>query len=255
MRGRQLYRHLAEEAAKNARRFKQDAGVLRRRGSAGHACSIAILAVEEASKAIVYKLAAEGIFRIVKKNPNNISTFSESSLLEHRFKHAMIARVLIGALEYGPFQSAMESTRKKNFTRGEVESLFRRVHAHQVLQAAELQSGGRASRELSQIMTTLGQLNGLKNDGLYVGHKNGKIGTPNGRARSELARVWQLAEITVTAASVAVRTEMDPRTREEWRKHTRIITAGLIRTAERRKGLLKSPSFETTRDPEAWNPH
>src|SRR5438093_9141861 len=68
---RVLFRTLAEESLGNARRFFLDAKRLRRVGSRGHAIAFAVLSIEESSKALLYRGVAEGVLRIVRKNPNH----------------------------------------------------------------------------------------------------------------------------------------------------------------------------------------
>jgi AbiV family abortive infection protein len=205
MKGRRVYRVLAEAAVENARSLMRDSRALQRRGSRGHAVSLNVLAIEEGSKALVYKLAAEGVFRIVRRNPNNISTYRERDLHDHPFKHGIATRFLIAAVSFAPFHQALGATRKKVFTRVEVEAILRRAHSIQAIHIAELQRGGQMARKIVRYSQTFGRLNTLKNSGLYVGHPNGSLveahvlGRTRGREhRSALQRLrHQLAIVSV----------------------------------------------------------
>jgi len=46
--------------------------------------------IRAAYKAGVYYIASEGVVRIVKRNPNYVTTYQESDLLDHEFKHMLI---------------------------------------------------------------------------------------------------------------------------------------------------------------------
>src|SRR5438132_3369402 len=156
-----LFRRLAEESLANARRFFSDAKRLRRVGSRGHAAAFAVLSIEESSKALIYREVAEGVLRIVRKNPNHITTFTESELLNHQFKQRVLANAFGEYLRYGPFYEAAESLRKPKFSKTEVRELFlRAVHAHRIM-AVDLQSGGRATQEVQRLGSLLDRLNDL----------------------------------------------------------------------------------------------
>lgn len=229
MRGRRLYQKLAESAAKNAKGLLADANVLRRRGSAGHACSLAVLSIEESAKSIIYRQAALGVIRFVRRNPNNLSTYSEKDLVDHRFKHATIHRVLVAAIGYAPFHQALSSTRKKTFKRHEVESMFRQVHTRQVLLTAEVRGGGRAALELNKLFEVVAKLNQYKNSGLYVGRTEGRIVKPNDVPREALSAVLELAGQMARSADQLAKTPVTSRVRREAAEQQRILAANARR--------------------------
>jgi AbiV family abortive infection protein len=225
VRGRTLYLELAEAAAENARRLLLDARTLHRKGNRGHACALGILAIEEAAKALIYKQAAEGIVRFVQRKPNYVSTYSERDLLDHKFKHGSISRLLIGAIEYAPFQQTLSATRKQTFARSEVEALLRRAHTRQWIQRTELERGGRAARQLRAMFETIGRLNELKNGGLYVGRAGLGISRPDEFTREDLERVRELAGIVVKTAEQTVSTEFTSAQRKELKEQMQVVAA------------------------------
>src|SRR2546422_2525101 len=77
--GRALYQRIADASSANARQLVRDAERLASAGSRGHASSLAILSIEESAKAIVYYLAAQGVYRIVKKKPNYVTTYRKGT--------------------------------------------------------------------------------------------------------------------------------------------------------------------------------
>src|SRR2546422_11206855 len=87
--GRALYQRIADASSANARQLVRDAERLASAGSRGHASSLAILSIEEPAKAIVYYLAAQVVYRIVKKKPNYAPTYRKEDLLQHRDRHAL----------------------------------------------------------------------------------------------------------------------------------------------------------------------
>jgi AbiV family abortive infection protein len=225
MRGRLLYQELARAAVANAKGLLQDARSVHRRGSSGHACALGILAIEEAAKAIIYKQAAEGIVRFVRRKPNNLSTYSEKDLLNHKFKHGSVARLMVGAIEYYPFQQTLASTRKKSFTRAEAERLLHQAYMRQWLHRTELQRGGRATRDLKLMFQTLERLNTLKNGGLYVGRTGNVVNRPDSFVAPELKRVRELANIVVSAADQTVSTVFTPQRRRDLTGQLRTVAA------------------------------
>jgi len=208
--GRALYRQLTDASDKNARELLRNAYDLKSWGSRGHACAIAVLAMEESAKALIYHMAAEGVFRIVKKNPNYVTTFREADLLRHEFKHALIAAELADWLNYAPFLGAINSIAKDRLRRKEVEALITRaIHAHR-RQVIEFRSGGKVAKETQQMFNLLESLNRRKNDGLYVGHTGGRLLVPNSMTRKELKDILELADTITSVFSQVVRERLAP---------------------------------------------
>lgn len=225
--GRALYRQLADASDKNARELLRNAYDLKSWGSRGHACALAVLAMEESAKALIYHIAAEGVFRIVKKNPNNVTTFRELDLLKHEFKHALISNELAHWLNYAPFYDAINSISKNKLHRKEVEAMIvRAIHRHKRVQI-ELLSGGKAAKEARQVFNLLESLNRKKNDGLYVGHAGRRLLSPNNITRNELKDVLDLADTITSIFSQAIREGIDPTQKkvmiEELRKSAKQI--------------------------------
>jgi AbiV family abortive infection protein len=223
--GRALYRQLADASDKNARELLRNAYDLKSWGSRGHACSLAVLAIEESAKAFVYYIASEGVVRIVRKNPNNLTTYKESDLLDHEFKHLLITGLLEDIINYGPFYEAIARIQKESLSRADVvRTIYRAIHAHQ-RQRLDFQSGGKRADEVKRIFQTLKTLNRMKNQGLYVGHKGNHVLAPNAVERKELKSVLDLADIVVEVVSISIKSGLDPAMKraqvEELRKTAR----------------------------------
>ncbi|MFY9716726.1 MAG: AbiV family abortive infection protein [Thermoplasmata archaeon] len=225
MRGRALYQAVAEACVENANRLLLDSRYLLRRGSRGHSCALSIVAMEEAAKALVYKQAAEGVIRFVARSPNSLSTYREKDLLDHRFKHGAIARLLVGSLELSPFLETLKTTRKQSFTRKEAEALLRRAQTRQWLQKAELERGGRLTKELDLMYRTLGRLDSLKNAALYVGRAGRDFQKPDQTDPRELNRVRLLAAMVIKAANDYVFATFTADQRREFSVQLRTISA------------------------------
>ena len=226
----------------NARQFFADAKRVRRVGSRGHAIAFAILSIEESAKALIYREVAEGVLRIVRKNPNHVTTFTESELLNHRFKHGVLANAIVEWLRYGPFYEVAAGLQKPSFSKTEVRELFLgAVYAHRIMQV-DLQSGGRAAREVQRILNLLERLNDLKNRGLYVDHSNRRISTPKNVRTSELREVLELAEGAIEISTEALRRRYTEREKEFQKKANKAIVASIRRAQRRTRVTGKRPT-------------
>ena len=195
MHGRKLYLRLAEASYDNSREFLRDSESLRRRGSRGHAYSLLVLSIEEAAKAYLYKLAGEGVYRIVAKRPNEVSTYSEDQLFDHKFKHGIVARLVVQAIALSPVGKVLSKTRRTQFSRGQVEAMLADLLHEQELMQIRLRPGGRAGTEVRRVFETLERANHRKNSGLYVGHEHGKIRRPNDCPKKVLKEGFELAGV------------------------------------------------------------
>lgn len=246
--GRALYRELAVEALSNARELLRDAKKLKSFGSRGHACSLAILAIEESAKALVYLIASQGMIRIVKKNPNNVTTFRESDLLKHEFKHALIAAELEDWLFYGPFYESMARVSNRRVLRSKAGTeILRAIHTHK-RQRVEMVSGGKAAQEAKRLFEMLGRLNELKNQGLYVDHEGGHLLTPNRLDIKVLGHVIELAEAMIWIFSDAVKEGLDPTVRKVLVEEMRKSAKQVKRIEERRKKEVGGPRANRNTD-------
>lgn len=241
MRGRELYLELGKESFHNALQHHHDARALKRRGSRGHACALAILSLEEAAKAYLYKLAGEGVYRIVGRKPNNISTFSESQLFDHKFKHGIITRLLIESIQAMPIHRVLSKTRKKSFTRAQVQRLLADLLHEQALQQIELQRDGRGSSSLKKVFGLLERLNETKNDSLYVGHKAGKVIRPDDMKPRQVAEVVDFSSLILDVVGQLIETPFDPKQREQAAAAVRGIAQAVRSTGVKNKALSAEP--------------
>ena len=197
MRGRKLYLAIASASFENALEFVRDAEALRRRGSRGHSYSLVVLGIEEAAKSYTYKLAGEGIFRIVSRKPNGVTSFSEDQLSEHKFKHQLIARLVIQGLASAPVAKVLAKTRKAHFSRAEVARMLADVLHQQQLLGFELRPERPAGKQFRRLFETLEKANGRKNSGFYVDTERGKVRRPNDCPKSTLREAFELADLAL----------------------------------------------------------
>jgi len=236
-----LYQTLARESVANARWFLADAKRLRRAGSRGHGAAFAVLSIEESSKALIYRLVALGVLRIVRKKPNHITTFTEGELLNHQFKQKVLADAIGEYLRYGPFYEVAESLRKPKFSKTEVRELFiRAVHAHRIMQV-DLRSGGRATQEIERLGSLLDRLNELKNRGLYVDHSSGRILTPKDTRTGDLGEVLDLAEGASKIATEALGRSYSDHEKQLQREANKAILSTIRRAQRRTAKKTKEP--------------
>lgn len=230
--GRKLYRSVAEVAVANSRQLYRDAKKVKSVGSRGHSCSLAILSIEESAKALVYYTASEGVYRIVKGKPNYITTFRKKDLMDHRFKHSIVSAFLADWIFYMPFYQVIGETRKREFSKSEVEALFgRAIHLHR-RHRIEISSGGRAAQNMAKMFALMEQLNERKNLGLYVDHTSSRVLRPNDIPRDEVKDVFDLAGMIVKMVAGIVKTSLSDEQRE-------LLVTEARKAAEQLKSLKK----------------
>ena len=214
--------------------------MVRRAGSRGHGAAFAVLSIEESSKALIYRLVALRVLRIVRKNPNHLTTFTEGELLDHRFKHGLLSNAILEWIRYGTFYEVAEGLRKPRYSRTEVRDLvLRAVHAHRITQI-ELQSDSRAAQELKRQLELLAGLNDLKNRGLYVDHVHGKLSTPNDIRIRELEDVLDLAQVAIEISVEALRRSYSEQEKRLQRDANKALLATIRRA--RKRAAAKVPS-------------
>ena len=236
--GRPLYRKLALAALANSKELLRDANRLARAGSRGHASALAILSIEESAKGLVYNLAAQVILRVVKRNPNGITTFREADMLDHRVKHAFVSGLLADALFYGPFYEAASRLKKLTFSREEVRSLIEGALIRHRRLRFEIQRGARTSRDLGKLFNLLEGLNVRKNRGLYVDHRRELVLIPDDIPRKDLVEILELSTAICEIVAKALEETIPPHRRAVLLEENRKFAEDLLRarTQARRQG-------------------
>lgn len=233
MRGRRLYLAIAEASFENAVAHFKDSVALRKRGSRGHACSLAILSIEESARALSYKLAGEGVYRIVAKKPDGLSAYSESQLTDHKFRHGLIARLVYQGIVTSPIQRVLPKGMRGPFSRKQVELLTVKLfHEPEMLQI-KLRTGGRAVAAVNRMFEILGHLNEWKNAGLYVGRRGGRISLPNDIPRKTLSEVLELAGVTLEEVGTVFEAKFEPAVRRQAAASVREVAAALRKASKR----------------------
>ncbi len=245
MQGRKLYLQLAEASFENSLELLRDAESLRRRGSRGHAYSLLVLSIEEAAKAYLYKLAGEGVYRIVAKKPNGVSTYSETKLFDHKFKHAIIARLVVVAILYSPVGKVLSKTRRTHFTRKQVEAMLADLLHEQELMQIRLRPSGRAGAEIQRVFETLERANQRKNSGFYVGHEGGKIRRPNDCPKKVLKEGFELAKVVCDSVGELLDLSLSPEQKQKASAAVREVAAA-IKIASANTPAVAGPSPNPT---------
>jgi len=205
------YERIAQASISNAKRLLRDAKELKSLGSRGHACASAILALEEGAKALIYFSASQGIIRIVEKNPNNVTTFTENDLMKHEFKHLIVAGEFEDWIDHGPFYAAMQGIRKDKLEKKEVVAVIHKaIHAHRRLKMDLATKSSMYAKEVTALHEVLSGLGIAKNKGLYVDHREGKMSIPADTDKKKLEHVIALAEVVLTVIGVSIKSRMDP---------------------------------------------
>jgi|GEM_PF-4770820 len=186
-----------------------------------------VLSIEEAAKAYLYKLAAEGVYRIVAKKPNGVSTYSETQLFDHKFKHEIIARLIVQAILLSPLAKVLSKTRRTQFTRKEVEGMLADLLHEQQLMQIRLRPGGGPEKEIRRVFETLERANHRKNSGLYVGHKDGKITRPNDCTKKALKEGFELAGVVCESVGEILDLTLSPEQKRRAATSVREVAAAL----------------------------
>ena len=232
---RKIYRKVAEAALQNAKELSRDAEHLRRVGHRGHACSLAVLSIEEAAKSFLYSLAAHGFSRVVHKRTNQALSFYEKDVLDHKTKHRVFAGLLVERLSYGPFYDAIGGIRKGKLNRSEIEYLITTaIFEHRRLQF-ELRSGGQAFEQVKRLLQLLESLNDMKNRGLYVSRERYSVLQPNDMTRDQLSEVMAFAEEAIALSEAVLKQTISPRRlrlyRDLIRSHSKMVKMSTRGTA------------------------
>lgn len=249
MRGRTLYLRLAERCYDNAVEHFHDARALRKKGSRGHACSLAILSIEESAKAFLYKLASEGVYRIVSKRPNGVSTYSETQLFDHKFKHTIVARLVYQGILSGPVQRVLAKTRSETFSRRQVELMLWDLLHEQEMQSIALKSNRRALRSVQHIFELLEKSNSQKNTGFYVGHNGGRPTKPNDLPKKTLDEFVELAGATLAGVGPLISERLRPEVQRQLTSSVREVAKAMKSGARREKSARHASQVKTTRGP------
>lgn len=243
MTSREEYSVIAGASLTNARRLLRDSKKLRSTGSRGHACSSAILALEEGAKALVYFSASQGILRIVRKNPNYVTTFTESDLMKHEFKHAIVASEFEDWIGYGPFYAAMQNIRKGKLDKNEVVGIIHKaIHAHKRLRIDLMTKSSRYAKDVARMHEALKDLGILKNKGLYVDHRKGKMSIPMDIDKRKLDDLIDLAEVVLTVLGVSLRGRVDAYQKKVLMEEMRKSAAQVRRIMSRKPQVGPSPT-------------
>jgi AbiV family abortive infection protein len=173
-------REMAIACYENARKMYLDSSALKERRSRGHAYSLLVLSVEEAVKALIYRLAADGIVHFSKGDSKDPNVLKEADLLKHKVKHSILAEVIISSIMYSPFFAAFEGIPQKKIEVEKARELMATALAtHQVMMADLKDPRSQLTIELNRFGEFISRLDEEKNLGFYVDIKGGRVRRPN----------------------------------------------------------------------------
>jgi len=170
----------------NSRKLYLDSLSLCSRKSAGHAYSLLVLSIEESVKAIIYRLAADGLVRFSEKGKDDPTAVNEEDLLDHKIKHKILVGIIAASITYAPFVNAFEGYHKKRIAVTKARDIMTNaIVQHQVLMANLSDPKSAASRTVTKFFEFAENLNREKNLGFYVGRKESVVLMPNRISRSK----------------------------------------------------------------------
>jgi AbiV len=188
---------------------------------------LVVLSIEEAAKAYLYKLAGEGVYRIVSKKPNGLSTYSETQLFDHKFKHAIVSRLVVQAILLAPVGKVLSKTRRDHFTRKQVEAMLQDLLHEQELMQIRLRPGGKAAAEIRRVFETLEKANHRKNSGFYVGRAGGRLREPNDCPKKVLKEGFELAIVVGDSVGRLLDVRLDREQKQKTSAALREVAAAL----------------------------
>jgi len=192
-----LYREMANASLKNAIKLLSDSRKLRKSHSRGRACALAVLSIEEASKAHVYDWAADGIVRIVKKNPNHITSYCEDDLKKHKYKHRVVKEILMDFYEYYPFYELVKHVKKRKITNEEfVMHIHSGIESHKRWKLVVSKDEGLRERR-QRAFKLLERMDSMKNSGFYVDRSSTRAHTPDEICLDDLDDLTEMADTLV----------------------------------------------------------
>lgn len=182
-----------DEAVRNAQHLLRSAEKLGRSRHYGFASALAVLAIEETAKALVYHLAANRLFRVVKGKGNGITTFNERDLNVHEFKQTFIASILNSAIRFAPLFTAAQNP-PRIASREELRRFLKAAILAQIRHEFELaRPNSQLQAGVRNLFRLLGELNTRKNRGLYVDANGSQLSLPRHTSSKSFEEVRSIA--------------------------------------------------------------
>lgn len=185
-------------ARRNARRFFKDAEVLRGAQSYGHAYGMLVFAEEEAGKALIFRLFADGLLR----NPEWLAL----ATARHEAKHATMAlTVMMRLLFFFMFGLAphenMRAKRKKWLREGVTPGSFQIAYDHLRQASQDIPGTINTVADLIEELGDLGQLQAQRENGFFVDFDDsGEPSGPHQFDKSQYSRQVRLVRARLAAA-------------------------------------------------------
>jgi AbiV family abortive infection protein len=233
---RARHREMANACFENARKMYLDSMALRERKSRGHAYSLLVLSIEEAVKALIYRLASDGIVHFSKENSDDHNALKESDLLKHKVKHSILAEVMISSIMNSPFFAAFEGIPQKKIEVSKAKEIVASALAtQQVMTAALKDSRSQLSIQLNKFVEFLGKLDEEKNLGFYVGKKGAKVRKPNEIPIVKYAYWRDFQESFLESTKTIVREGLDPDIIRPFKEANKAISRRMSKLRQRNR--------------------
>jgi len=221
-------RNVAKESVKNAEQFVNDAEILLKRKSCGHAFALAVLGEEELAKAIMYSLAVDGIIGVSGK--------WRRDLRNHKWKHTIAFSVAMMYELILMLEEAWNFAEKKSKGNSERFKKIFEKKAQEIIHEEE-RLATRRRGELFEHIEPFEELQRKRENAMYVDAnlKELKINSPRkfkrAKAKSYISHVKERLEI--------VKHEIGKRSSAADREFARsVIKMVLNRAEEEQKGEL-----------------
>ena len=125
----------------------------------------------------------------------------------------MVARLLRVQIEFSPIPRVLSNTRRKSFTRDQVEMMLADLLHEQEFQRIRFRVGGRSVKSVADLFQLLAALNEMKNNVLDVGHRRTHLARPHDFSAGPLADVPELAGLTIDGVAPFGKAPSNPRSR------------------------------------------
>ena len=229
------YLEMAIACNSNARKLYYDSIALKKRRSIGHAHALQILAIEESVKAIIYRMAADGVVSLSNDSRKKIGVLREEDLMKHKVKHEILANIILSAVLYSPFSQAFDDVKEESIRVDQAKAIMTKAIAmHQRLVTDLQDPKSLLSKDLTRFIQFLSALNDEKNRSFYVDKKNFLIVTPN-QIKSSKYHYWRkFLEDLLETTNELVKSGINP-DQAKFLKESRIAISRRIKSMENDK--------------------
>ena len=214
------YVEIRDESLRNARDLLRSADRLAESRKFGYASSMAILAIEEGAKSVMYHMVANRLVRFVKRRPNHITTFMEADLRQHAIKQNIVLGAIYFEIRFAPLLQLVETLEPAK-SKLELRRLVHSAILAQFRYESELaRPNSRVAKGIQKLFRLLGELPRTKNLGLYVDGSGGRISLPRRVKKRSYDPIRELAAEIIEGFSTFCAQEIDEADRDVILEHS-----------------------------------